>query len=1014
MLARAFTPRHLLLALTLVPLAASQAHALPPALVVTGIASLGWLAALITSLASLLLVHLAPRARRAAAVSLGIAIALSLLIWKGSPPRNEQAKNTEELVITGETATPWIGDPTSAWFDLRTRAAYLDGHIVDAKSVPLLLRSVFNPRLIDRLDAAPTLIAHLPQDPDLKPEAWGALDAHWYEGDVAIIEAIARIEAMSRRALETGEITRVVLYCYSGRTSKALARILKARQLPVHVVDGGINALPSASLKSARQSAHVTRGEAVTMAAPSRRDLSIWARSEFPPALFHAIDTDRPIHIIHNDRATAGRAAWAAALLSTWGYEHVVTELPASVTQPVPGRALRLIGLVSLLTLLCLSAIISAQTSLRSALSARPSPRHERGIIAAQVIALFALQSISGPYWGAWSTEPLHALISPFFAELARCAVALGALWLLMRPAMHQRVAAIEAARHRLGGVRVAPLPYPRLDPTKLAISATSALLITWVHASIVALMIGFAALSRITQWSVNSWLIYRVSSAPSDEVAAIRLLKGAGLAPRASQTPAHHTITTFRPEEPARFTRVEPHKGGQSIGLFTGGYNAQRAAQIAALLGRDVRLRFIDEHGAYNGLVLLETERAVSPLVHLHTQLLEALWRAARQGISVSQWEDYQLTSARYEEGAPTPSPLTLSVLRRRASPEGAYGAAARRFGWSIRRPLIIHLGRHAYDMEPRKTPRTRRSLLALLSCKAVLTEALAKPPQTLTELWCGALVTQAEESALAIAVARAEVHRLAARAEVPPMPPLADNEEPVPLPANALIDAPYELAALRSPETMESSNDLIAPHALAYGPGPEPLRQWRGVLRSAELRRHLIRGALGQATRALSKALRTQHGEAVTLRTCDAVDTRAPARALPADIPLPERLELAALEGAGTPAANPLPVSIQGASIGLTHEVIGRVTHSQPPSAGEISVVERVELGALSRCPKGTLIVAERGSPLSHAALVARERGVSLVLGARGARTALLEGQHLKVTSEGTLTLMAYDDAT
>ena len=44
------------------------------------------------------------------------------------------------------------GDPASTWVDLRTRAAYLDGHIEEAKSVPLLLRSVFSPELIDRLD----------------------------------------------------------------------------------------------------------------------------------------------------------------------------------------------------------------------------------------------------------------------------------------------------------------------------------------------------------------------------------------------------------------------------------------------------------------------------------------------------------------------------------------------------------------------------------------------------------------------------------------------------------------------------------------------------------------------------------------------------------------------------------------------------------------------------------------------------------------------------------------------
>ena len=118
-----------------------------------------------------------------------------------------------------------------------------------------------------------------------------------------------------------------------------------------------------------------------------------------------------------------------------------------------------------------------------------------------------------------------------------------------------------------------------------------------------------------------------------------------------------------------------------------------------------------------------------------------------------------------------------------------------------------------------------------------------------------------------------------------------------------------------------------------------------------------------------------------------------------------LPGRLTVRDLEQLGyAPADGPAPQP-SGTPLGLTSRRVGIVTHEQPPRPGEIALVERVDLEALSRCPQSAAIVSERGSPLSHAAVIARERGVALVLGAYGARRAFSPSQRIAISLSGAL---------
>jgi pyruvate,water dikinase len=68
----------------------------------------------------------------------------------------------------------------------------------------------------------------------------------------------------------------------------------------------------------------------------------------------------------------------------------------------------------------------------------------------------------------------------------------------------------------------------------------------------------------------------------------------------------------------------------------------------------------------------------------------------------------------------------------------------------------------------------------------------------------------------------------------------------------------------------------------------------------------------------------------------------------------------------------------------------------------SGEILVARQTDPGWVSLFPAASALVVERGSPLSHSAIVAREMGLPAVVGVAGATTELTSGDRIRVDGE------------
>jgi rifampicin phosphotransferase len=126
----------------------------------------------------------------------------------------------------------------------------------------------------------------------------------------------------------------------------------------------------------------------------------------------------------------------------------------------------------------------------------------------------------------------------------------------------------------------------------------------------------------------------------------------------------------------------------------------------------------------------------------------------------------------------------------------------------------------------------------------------------------------------------------------------------------------------------------------------------------------------------------------------------------------PPPERFT------AGAPAEIPPPATDgrvlvgHGCAAGVVHGR-ARVVTSVEGSAlehGEILVAPQTDPGWIMLFPLAAAIVVERGSPLSHSAIVARELGIPTVVGVRGVIAAVPTGTELRVDGgRGTVEIAA-----
>ncbi|HUH05616.1 MAG TPA: PEP/pyruvate-binding domain-containing protein [Kofleriaceae bacterium] len=111
----------------------------------------------------------------------------------------------------------------------------------------------------------------------------------------------------------------------------------------------------------------------------------------------------------------------------------------------------------------------------------------------------------------------------------------------------------------------------------------------------------------------------------------------------------------------------------------------------------------------------------------------------------------------------------------------------------------------------------------------------------------------------------------------------------------------------------------------------------------------------------------------------------------------------------GAGPATAGTVLVGI-GASPGVVRAAARLVTDPRNAAiSGEVLVANRTDPGWVPLFPSAKAVVVERGSVLSHSAIVAREFGIPCVVGIRDAMSRLRDGQAIEVDgSAGTVTVL------
>jgi pyruvate,water dikinase len=95
-----------------------------------------------------------------------------------------------------------------------------------------------------------------------------------------------------------------------------------------------------------------------------------------------------------------------------------------------------------------------------------------------------------------------------------------------------------------------------------------------------------------------------------------------------------------------------------------------------------------------------------------------------------------------------------------------------------------------------------------------------------------------------------------------------------------------------------------------------------------------------------------------------------------------------------------------------GVVEATVRRIEdpRGEPPLQGEVLVAYRTDPGWVPLFPNAVAILVERGSLLSHSAVVAREMGIPTVVGIAGLMDALRSGDRVRVDAgAGTVEILA-----
>ena len=1036
-----------------------EVQALPPQAVAAGAAALSWMAALGGTLLALLM-SLVPRRARWALVT-GAACAAVVCVWwwaahRSPAPIGRVEAATSDWSVSGATAASWMADPATLWIDLRSESDWSTGRVAGAELVGLVVGQPFDPAAMDAL-GAPGALAELASAPADRPNDWARLAERFRGGGLLAVPALARVDALYR-AGPPGAVERVVMYCHSGRTSTPLVAALRHRGVPAFVVAGGVNALPARQLEGGELPAGGASQVPTVLPAPDEPTLAAWARwVGSPPPELPTPGVGVTLALTWHDTPSRQRALWLRPIAYGWGYGAVeiaaatVGDAAVSPSGRAGSRSARALWL-ALLGLLLLIPLAAPRMELRRRLQGR-SVAATAGLAAGAQLALLLVLDLG--FNRAWGPSPWDRLMDApvALAEALRLAIGLAMLWHLAWPRRVRVLRVLDSWRVAAGAQAGRPEPAPGVGWTALAIALTAGVLAAWarpvtVAVALVALVVEPAWLAVMAAWGRQR---LRATAGDPDRGAA-RLLRSGGLAPRTGGDPVV-VVTTRDPTGPG-WGRIRRERTGEEspVGLLTHSSPLLRhALHLAAVVGADVVASF-DEHGACVHVRRLGAPSLAQADDVVRRQLLEVLWRGLRAGIPPTSWSGLALRADRFDEVAARPSPLTLDVLRRRGGARGAEGRAGRRFGRGAVGD-IVRLGSRVYDvtwsagsspptrwlerlaaravvarsmeMHDRRLQTTRSSIDRLIGAPG---NAAARRVVAALRRLPGPTAAWAAETALASEVAGRRVAELAAAEALSASPPLSADDTQRSWPLDGVAEDAYELGAARevsppSPCPLHTASDL------AHGPGSDRLRRWRGTRRAAEEARDAARvlllaevAAAGEALRRLAEERRladlwtfmTIDELAAAIRpgqrrrsACRRAEERRALLASVSEWPAPQRLDAVTIEGLGR-----TPDVTRPAGAG-TAILSGHPTGSGLPRDGLIGeTVVLVELASpelLERCAAaGHAVLARRGSPLSHAAVVAREFGVPAILGAGERLDRLRPGDSVRLQADGAVVLL------
>lgn len=1034
---RAMAPRATLFCATLVGavLLPTAASALPPQLVsATGLALLPVIA-VVTTVVVFVLAR--TTIRRGWAFAVAVVTGVAILVLSG-PSQNDDrdlrrifgqaAQAAADRTMGSLWAYPaQLPSPlaTFAWWDLRQPEDYLEGHVSDAKNLPLfpegrepwhdlalLAADIIHDEMEARGDGRPVMVS-------------------CYRGDALgpMVAAALRQRGKEAQAIFGGELA-----------------LDNARLLVAHDGQAGPRLPPAVSAPLARTWAK--RSDVV----PVRLDvetLRVWMRAPDAPEPLRAASPDSTVLVTIDPPGSRGHAQVLARRLREWGLPRVAWNDAGA--RPWDASLLRVgawleghsAGLwwVALPLLWLLLMLWRFDVALRRRLVSRWSGElRALQTAGAVVLAVFIEWAWHGTTAGAF--VPTVDALEPAARGGLQLAVGAALLVRLQRPQSSILAGAVARLREAAGGRagHEPGLPPSRWKPAAwallggLAAAKVSPALATATVIGLAGEVVSELVLVRLRE--------ARLRRAPGGAVQ--HLLRLAGLPFVASRADEGETITSrSRTEHPARIAVAPPAAAQLRLGLFTGASadgseveplvaNVARWTRIGATVVQgDVELVW-DARGRGIRTARLEPAEPREAADVLHAQLLHLAWHLP------ARWQPGDpspaISAERYADAVTAPTPLSFDLLAARLGRNGGATRAARDLGMRPVRRTLLRLGAAPYEVvvaegNARTPGRLSRRLARLVLRNAwhrwrqVVVPAAARriarvrtsSPQ---RAWLQRGVRQLAGEAARFPELIALAGELVMERDAPSLKRGSTNRRS---PRLALDGRGYELC----PRDGESAGEAVLLPSVTDSPH-DALRSL-DALREATRRLYLSElHALGDALlrdgerRELGADiffLRWEELEALWAGATadrDTLRARRVEHELLGDLHLAETVTLASLEE--TASGESEATMLRGRWVAGAGPVEGPLAHAaergDPVAETAIAALPRLDPRAVVRHRNAAALVAESGGLLSHGAILARELGCRALVGVGPALRRLPEGAYVSLAAEGTVHVPAPPD--